>query len=229
MGGNELSILDVHDPIRNYDQYSFSFVDVFQKNFIHNHEFFNVKKTAYINDISLYEIDFRDIRSTRYSAIGKIYIAKTNFAIHRIEYKVYERLKDQPLYSLKLEYALKGDYMYLNYISFNNLFQIRDKKRFNVKSLSLDKNENAIILAFTNPVKKTAIDDLKNFKFLYNRKKLSVSSISFLKPDILKISLVRGTISNIETLDDSDIQNITYRLKNITDIGKQKAGQKKYN
>jgi len=227
MGGNELSILNIHDPIRNHDQFSFSFIDVFRRNFIGNHEF-KVLRTTYLNDTPIYEIEFKDIKppaGTINSVIGKIYIVKDNFAIHKLEYKVFKQHKDQPLYSLKLEYARKGEHMYLNYISFNNIFQIRDRKEFKVKSLTLDTNKNAFILTFTNPVHEKAITNLKNFRFLYKRKKLSINAISFLAPNILQISLVSGTIQNIETLSDEAMENVTYRIKNITDIGNRKLNK----
>jgi hypothetical protein len=38
-GGNELAILRVHDALRNYNYYSYSFVEIFNKDFINNHAF----------------------------------------------------------------------------------------------------------------------------------------------------------------------------------------------
>ena len=57
-GGNELGILNIHNPIRNFEHLSFSFVYVFKRKFLENHEFETLRK-VYLNDDVIYEISFK--------------------------------------------------------------------------------------------------------------------------------------------------------------------------
>jgi len=64
-GGNELSILLMHDAIRNYRVHTYSFVYKFQKNFLSNHAF-QLKKLVTLNNEELYEIAFDILQRVPY-------------------------------------------------------------------------------------------------------------------------------------------------------------------
>ena len=74
---NELQLLNVHNPIRNFDISSFSFIYELQKDFIDGHEF-HLDRVVYENNEALYEISFNTISeiSGRYIGMGTIYISK---------------------------------------------------------------------------------------------------------------------------------------------------------
>ena len=127
---NELAILRLHDPIRNHNRKTFSFVDIFDYSFIPNHSF---RYESIINNDSseIYEISFETYRmlsekaKTQYWVNGKIYIDSKTYAILKFTYTVTCKL---PSYSgkfldINLEYKKYKDKYYLNYLSFYNYFE----------------------------------------------------------------------------------------------------------
>jgi len=170
LGGNELSILDLHNPIRNYNRFSFSFIDVFKDDFIQNHDFELLKQSVF-EDVVIYEIGFSALISAhkhQYRIVGKIYIQKDNYAIHKIIYDAFranrfipfegiqysgnapvQNVEEfRPSFSLQLEYASRKKGMYLNYISFNNEFKIDNGEGFKVEDFIYDQEENAFFVQF---------------------------------------------------------------------------------
>ena len=227
MGGNELSILNLHNPIRNYQRLSFSFINVFQTDFLLNHSF-KAQQVTYLNDIPLYEIAFKYFKpgsNVQYTADGKIYVGLDNYAIHKLEYYLKER--NQPKYALRLEYIPKGEHMYLNYISFNNYFKAEDPDAFDIKEVTLDLDLNAFLVTFTNPVNKNSIEDLKNFRFLYKKRKLSLAAVTLPQPNMMKVELVKGTIPDEQKSGDELLKDITYKIKKVTDVKGRKLGKSK--
>jgi hypothetical protein len=227
LGGNELNILNIHNPIRNYNKKSFSFIYIFKDNFLYNHEF-RLKEKVFLDNIPIYKIAFfakKNITGIKNSAKGIIYISSENYSIYKIEYNGYKNNSEKPFYSLKLEYLPKNGKMYLNYISFNNRFQIRDKNNFKIDDLSFDKVENAFYVTFSNEINKTSAMNLNNFKFIYNNRKLKINKINFISGNNIKISLINGTIPNINEFNEASMQNLKYKIKNITDIANRKLNR----
>ncbi|MEM9364209.1 MAG: carboxypeptidase-like regulatory domain-containing protein [Bacteroidota bacterium] len=227
MGGNELSILYLHNPIRNYNRSSFSFVDVLQTDFIGNHTF-KTKRVSYFDNTPLYEVDFQYIKPDskfEYSARGKLYISPTTHAIHKLEY--YLSYRNKPLYTLTTEYISRDSLMYLNYISFNNYFKASDRQSFEIKDITFDRDDNSFYLSFTNPVKFESQNTSKDFRFLFKKRKLSIDNIELTEPKKLKVKLVKGTLPIAEIEDGADaMKHITYRIKNLRDVSNKKLGKK---
>jgi hypothetical protein len=189
-GGNELSILRVHDAIRNYNVQSYSYVDVFKTGFIRNH-YFRYEKPAYLDSVLLYCISFESRLSASgplHVARGKIYIEGLSYAIHKIEYANYykEKGKEELLYNIQLEYSRVDSLMYLNYISFNNQFRtkyvIDDKQSYRefyksvlqyrelfVQKVNVDEyaGEELIFIDKTQPLSKNQSATKKKASTLY--------------------------------------------------------------
>ncbi|MEM8507776.1 MAG: carboxypeptidase-like regulatory domain-containing protein [Bacteroidota bacterium] len=115
LGGNELNILRIHDPIRNYDVKSFSFVDILSKDLLKNHGF-SRQKDSEISGERMYVIHLEKDQSdgmepyqsdhlgfsvankqssspgfksnVPYKATGTFYISQSTYAIHKFEYRV---------------------------------------------------------------------------------------------------------------------------------------------
>lgn len=142
IGGNELAILFSHDPIRRYNEKTFSFVDYFNKDFIKNHHF-NLDSVAYKGDILLYCISFsyknnysykRGPQSydnstgnlvQNYDLRGNIRIRCNSYKIEHFTYTNYS-IKDigKKIYEIVVNYKEYNNKMYLNYLSFSNFFII---------------------------------------------------------------------------------------------------------
>jgi hypothetical protein len=133
-GGNELSILRIHDAIRNNNSYTYSYVNEFRKDFVSNHTF-KLMGTVYLNNIAIYKLSFKSIYAvsgSSYLTKGEIYIEHGNFAIHKISYSAFERnsKRDKLLYDIELSYSRIDSLMYLNYLSCNNTFLVNISAAF---------------------------------------------------------------------------------------------------
>jgi len=179
LGGNELNLLNLTNTIRNYDKMSFSYSNVFQKDFVKNHKF-RLKNTVFSDSIPLYEVTFSSIlekTSFEYSAYGSIYISKQDFSIYKLNYNLYYRNKKNPQYAVTIEYTPKKDKMYLNYITFNNFFEATNGNYFKIDKTFFNSKQKTFKIYFNRSVALTSIDK-RNFKIYYKNKRLKVTAIS---------------------------------------------------
>ena len=227
LGGNELSLLNLHDPIRNNKRKTFSFIYKLRENFVAHHDF-ELSNIHYLDDTPLYEITFnakKEVTGVQNSAHGTLYISKSNYAIHKLSYLGYVVNERDPLFSVTLEYAKKGAHMYLNYISFNNFFQVKSKDDFSMKDIEFDASLNAFYISFNNAVNKDNATNKKNYKFILNKRKLNIDKIVLKEPNMVKISLVQGTVPKNTEVNEEWMRSIKYRFKNITDIANRKLNR----
>lgn len=232
-GGNEYTILRIHDAIRNYNINSYDFVNRLDLNFVNNHEF-KLLTDTFINNISLYSIDiFKTEGNIRIS--GKIHISKDDFKIYRLQYTVYDQNKSELspehteknsnfskikkqsigklLYNIIVEYKSKNRIMYPNYISFNNSFEVLRPPKFFLIDAKIHYtdhsklNFNSIELNFNNiPLLKSALKK-KNYGLRYKDKKLKIDSIE-VKKNIVILHLKKKSI----------FEDINIEFKKIKDI-----------
>ena len=231
---NELEILNIHNPIRNFNKSSFSFIYVFRDNFVNNH-LFKLSNITYVEDIPLYEIDFvtRDDPGMRYMGSGKIYISKLNYAIHKIEYRVYANrnyrstrtqghtfanVMSKPkniLFEVKVEYKSKNNKMYLNYMTFNNLFVIKKPNPFKVDDFLFNPKTRNFILTFNTPLDMSTIERKSNFRLRYKNNKLIIKEVKAIDDKTVKIKVVDWSAGLKEDITAIDSTDFTYKLKRI--------------
>ncbi|SDS60215.1 CarboxypepD_reg-like domain-containing protein [Formosa sp. Hel1_31_208] len=218
-GGNELSILNIHNAIRNYEKKSFSFVDVFKEDFLYNHEF-RVTSKMYLDDKPIYEIKFyaiEQVTGVENTADGTIYIAYDTFAIHKLEYNGYLKNDQRPFYSVTVEYKPKGGKMYLNYISFYNRFKVKSGDSFKIETIEFDPSQKAFLVKFSNKIDKSTIAKKRRFKFKYNDERLKINDVKLISPRRLKVSIVNRfgdeDLANFKTLT-----GIEYKIRNVADL-----------
>lgn len=232
LGGNELSVLRIHDAIRNHDSFSFSFINTFDENFIGNH-FFKLQGTVYKNDIPLYHISFNSkkyLTGFDHFSNGDIYIEHGTYAIHKLEYSTYKREKwnGKLLYKILIEYETGNAAMHLNYISFNDLFMIKNPADFKVVGILLDRPRNAFVVEFNHKLDLASALDKKSYSFYFNSKPLEVDRIeiqnkqetmicAYLKenniPNVDPRKLgekLDATFKGIKDVDGRDINKVTY-------------------
>ena len=138
VGGNTISVLMYNNPVRNYQRRGNP------KNgyeldgqFIASHDL-ELEKISYLDNQRVYCIklkanqnhpQFQNLRLARkneeYQIEGAIYIRDQDYAILRLDYKVYQPGQPQPLNELRLEYKDYEGKTYLNYISFANLITLK--------------------------------------------------------------------------------------------------------
>lgn len=233
---NELEILNIHNPIRNYNKSSFSFIYVFKDDFINNH-FFKLSRLVYKDDVPLYEITFasRESEFTKFKGEGKIFISKTNFAIYKLEYRVFEnknyssrrsndntftnisRLTGSTLFEVNIEYKSIDDKMYLSYMTFNNRFIIKEPNPFEVETFSFNPEDESFYIVFNKPVDENTIKRKNNFKLRYKNKKLIIKSLELVEPKTVRIKVISWSAGNSDTPSEAKAQDFSYKLKKIQD------------
>jgi len=232
---NELEILNVHNPIRNYNKNSFSFINTFRSDFVENH-LFKLEGLSYNNTIPLYRISFvsQGADNSKFRAIGEIYIAKTNYAIYKIEYKMIENDKFksyqinkgslgsgkrlQTVYEVTVEYKEINDKMYLNYMTFNNKFIVKEPNPFDVVDFEFDPKDKAFYITFNKPVDKSSIERKSRFRLLYKDKKLIIKQIELVENTIVKVQVVDWAAGTKAKLNKVKSEDFSYKLKRIKDV-----------
>ncbi len=182
-GGNEFTILRVHDAIRNYRLNSFDFINNMTKgDILKNHSFKKLEET-YFDEENLYTIQIRRTEPG-FKTRGTIYIAKKDYAIHKLQYAVYDRskknldpflqqqgIKGQLVFQVTTEYK-RGvqDKMFLNYISFHNTFRLAKPPKFVVRYLTVLPERSAFVLHFNNRLASRSGTDISDSGFWYKFK-----------------------------------------------------------
>tara|TARA_R110001592_G_scaffold105280_5_gene295992 strand:- start:1156 stop:2784 length:1629 start_codon:yes stop_codon:yes gene_type:complete len=223
LGGNELNILNLTNAIRNYNKMSFSYANIFQKDFVSNHKF-KLKDVVFLDSIPLYEVSFSSIlekTSFEYSAFGSIYISKQDFAIHKLNYNLYYRNKKNPQYSVTVEYTPKKDKMYLNYITFNNFFEATNGNYFKIDKTFFNSKQKVFKIYFNRPVEIETINK-RNFKIYYKNERLKVTEVSSLEGSyrVFNIFVDEKSIAKINF--ETEKQNQNYNSYFTFDVTKVK-------
>lgn len=159
---NELAILRAHDPIRNHDLQTFSYVYIFDTDFFANHRFSYESITRVDND-TIYCIHFSKSKvaseEVQFNVDGQIFITSKGLAIQKMIYSVDCVMPQYSgrFFDLQLEYKeLKNKY-YLNYLSLMNYFEYRkdtvnldapSEPYFQYRELFINKVQNKPFPAF---------------------------------------------------------------------------------
>jgi hypothetical protein len=223
LGGNELFILMVHDPIRNFQTGSFSFVNTFSRDFIVNHVFSDLTQ-VYDNNKLLYKISFRArqiLSGDSLRITGTIYIQPKNYSIHKLEYSGYylvNKNMDKKMFNLDVEYDYENSIdslMYLRYISFNNIFNIVDPNdttyfRITNSQIVLDIHSSpSWIIDFNNKVDLSSASNKKCYEISIGDKIVKIKSIRVqgkriligLNGDIREYSNIKAKVYNIKDIN----------------------------
>ncbi len=225
LGGNELSVMNITNVIRNHNKVTFSFVDMLDKNFMENH-FFDLKGIRYLDDMKIYEIGFlteAEVAGVNHYGKGSIFIAKENFAIHKFTYEMFEKDKEinkNPLYGVTLEYVSVNDKMYLNYLTFNNRFQANSDHYFKTKTRVLDEENLFFDIYFNRQFDKKSASSKSKYKvtYTYKQDKIKVNDVQvfddYVRVQIDKKQVLGSPDFNKETLS----RDLRLYIKNIKDI-----------
>lgn len=219
-GGNELSFLRIHDPIRNYNNETFSFVDTLSENFVSKH-IFKMVGTVFVDNAPLYHITFRSksaLSKTNF-AKGELFIERGNFAIHKFSYSFFQRAAPKPisLFDIQLEYTRRDNQMFLNYISVNNLFNVKGVS-FKTVKMEYDTSFNAFDITFNNEPDQNAILNKSNYDFRLDNKKMQITNVKISKSDKKQIQVYvsKNNFNSKEKFSDI-VSRIEFNFKNITD------------
>ncbi|MCD4832213.1 MAG: carboxypeptidase-like regulatory domain-containing protein [Bacteroidales bacterium] len=156
VGGNELSILFAHDPIRRFNESTCAFIYTFSKDFVNSHDFY-LDSIIDLDNIPLYCISFsyknnlvEDTKNKGYirkhNIHGKILIRSNSWAIERLEYCSYlNHNKKDKTYELIVNYKNHNGKMYLNYLAFLNSFKVKLNQQ-SAHQLKISENKQPFII-----------------------------------------------------------------------------------
>ena len=226
-GGNELQILRIHDAIRNFNTGSFSYVDRLQTDFIRNHQFRREGIFNYQGD-QIYRISIRK-QEDKIRVRGEIYISATDYGILKLDYQAFilsiqsnplqfatmASAKEKLLYRVLVEYSHRDRY-HLNYLSFQNHFEIRPRPIFFVETVNFDKNQRYFELVFsTRPMEKDALKPTK-YKLNYFGEKIKIDEVS-ISADGKRVALIpKKTLSQSQILtmiDKESFNQENFKIK----------------
>ncbi len=255
-GGNEFIILRAHDAIRNYKIGSYNFVDIMKLDFVGNHTFF-LHNSISVNGEQLYVIHFRKSHKN-FKAKGKLYISKKDFAIHNMEYSMYnindktkkqtgdfiktktsKEIDEQLIFKVITEYRRVDDKMYLNYISFQNNFELVLPPIFKVLDVVVNIKRKCIEIKFNDQPESLSAHLKDNYLVKYKNKALNLKSIDidlkknavFLHPDLNEEELekmieyflkVSGKKNELSQLLDVKVRDIYSNCGNLIHQRKRK-------
>ncbi len=246
-GGNEFFILRIHDAIRNYDVKTFSYVDILEKDLVRNHSL-KRKKDMEIGDEKLFVIELestnKDFLREEYAtnkdildirAKGTIYISQSNYAIHKMEYKMLDytsrskspdaknRAQPNLLYEIIIEYQNYGEKMYPNYISVHNAFKVR-KSYFKVEDVIFDFTENRFVVKTNNSPIFSVKKGVPNVVLRMGKRKIPIKNMRNSQSGILvyldkeQINSILEDLGGQNSLPDASIKDLfQFEFSNIMD------------
>jgi hypothetical protein len=194
-GGNEFTILRIHDALRNYNINSFSWVNQFDTDLLRNHKF-SKGDDSFLENEYLYTISFQYLLPIKYKksekfyrAYGKLYISKKNYSIYKMEYSLYDyktfTYSDQYenegegnlLLNLNVEYRPSKGKMYLSYISFKNRFKLLKTPKFRIEKVTVDLGKKCFVVKFNANLNKEKGRKLHHYSVRINGKRIHLKYI----------------------------------------------------
>ena len=238
--GNEFVRLRLHDAIRNNKIYTYSFIDRLETDLIKNHKL-KLTADAYFDEIALYTIKITKSLDN-IKVIGKIYINQTTLGIHKLEYAVYEKeppkhrkdpfwnvgietmddgILGKLLYNIKVEYRSHKDKLYLNYISFNNAFDILLPPKFAPIAAKIDSDRKRFELVLNNqPSVKEGLKT-KNYQLYYQENKVTIENVEIKKNSVFLYPKRPEVVFNpeiIQYLKTKTNKGVAIEIKDVRDI-----------
>ena len=232
-GGNEFVILRVHDAIRNHKVNAFDFVNRLDIDFM-NHHSFELMPEVLMAGERLYTIAFFKSESDIW-AEGKLYIAKSDFSIYGLDYDIYkldkrnrlnalnkDEKRDKKIFAVKIQYQRAGEKMHLNYISVNNIFELREPAIFKLRSIQVNVDLKCYELNFTTAVEEASATKTSHYKLKYKGKISKFKNVEvYGKKVLLFPKLVSGDLeyelfSISKKSDDND--EFEFEIRNLKDV-----------
>ncbi|MEM1002667.1 MAG: hypothetical protein AAGH46_08460, partial [Bacteroidota bacterium] len=216
-GGNELVMLNVHDPIRNYQIDAFSFIYRMSFEFIKNHRF-EKKAVTYKNNEQLIKILFTSIKdktSDIYSAEGSITISLKDYAIHQFTYSLFDWNKKDPITQIRIDYQKKNNLMYPSYTSFNNRFIFKGASLFKVDAITFNREEHSFDIQFNKALDFSSLK-MRKFNIKFRNRDIKIKELIIVDKYNIKLEVDFEEYEFREITED-DLDDLDVGIKNIRD------------
>ena len=228
--GNEFFILLAHNAIRNFNKKTFSYVDIFEQDFIKNHSF-STPMGIYDGSTLLYKIDFTArSRITEDNYRGSIFIQPDDYSIHKLEYSgsYLDSIKQKKdIFNIEIEYGREpsvNSKMCLKYISFNNTFVVTDTSDTNFFKTEGTEwrqaggpyalhpwDDMTLIAYFNREVDPASGRNIENYDVTIGERKAKITRIQVDGPNVY-ITVRDDKFTRVEQF------SVKIRIKNLKDI-----------
>ena len=228
-GGNELIILRIHDPIRNYKINSFDFVNNLQSDFTRNHTF-SREEDVIVDGSYVYHISLA-FSNSKVEVEGDLYITQDNFAITGFDYLVYEKLPKRKggntlLFETRVEYKENNDKMYLSYHSMNNSFLLTTPPKLRLDDTTINLRKQEFIFKFSTFLDINSASKLSNYDVRFNGQKINFKSVLIVDNEVvLKADFESKRdkelfleLINCANKDEINTENLVVQVKRIKDV-----------
>ncbi|WP_181044202.1 carboxypeptidase-like regulatory domain-containing protein [Aureicoccus marinus] len=259
-GGNELILLRVHNAIRNHEINSYSYVNRIRKDFIPRHDFKLRGVTDYDNK-KVYEIGI-SMSTNGFWVDGRLYIDQNTFGIRRMDYSVYKatrtdrsredalktvrnraygnpesKVRSELLYRINVEYKEQqgsdDSKLYLNYISFENVFRLNRPAAFRIDNLVLDLNRRELEIWLNVPPAEPEELSKSTFQVEFLGRKVPIEDVVFdPNKNTLRLIVDRGKLNkrHVQLLFSPDFEVSSSKLivtaKRLRDAEGNKLGER---
>jgi len=235
-GGNEFTILRIHDAIRNNAIDAYDYVNMFKRDFLQNH-FFKKETDVILNNKKLFKISFMRNRGL-FEVKGNLFISQENFAIYKMEYKIMSRSREklrhsrqyyknksqELLFSVVVGYTPLDGFMYPNYHSMKNNFRVNDPPKFKVNLVEYSFANKNFIISFNNSANEKDAIKKSNYKLKFKGKRINIDNIVHIDDQVLlypNLKIAKSMFAEISQADgnnkqDSNIFNI--KIEDIRDL-----------
>ncbi len=235
-GGNEFTILRIHDALRNNTIDAYDYINVFVKDFKKNHVF---KKEAdvILNNRNLFRVSFTS-NSGFIETTGNLYVSQDNFAIYRLEYTLYSSYKEkfknrkrtntpgskEFLYEIIVGYNPIEGLMYPNYHSMQNTFIIKEPPKFKVNRAHYNLAKRYFVISLNNKANESDALKRSNYKLKFKGKKINIDKIVHIEDQVLLYpnpKVAKSMFEEISKVERNEIKgntNFNIEIKNLRDI-----------
>lgn len=236
-GGNEFTILKVHDAIRNYNIDTYSFVNRLETDLLKGHVF-SKDDDSYMKEEILFKIKFQK-KFGDHSAYGTLFISKDDYSIYKMIYSVHDDKKEAPLdendkngtkkaliYEITTEYRRKGGKMFLSYISFNNRFEVWEPPKLKLTYVELEAKKKRFTLTFNKKIDWYSANDLKKYTAKFEGKKIKFNRLVlfenkvFLYPKLSEEKFLKlyKKIENKSMKAELNEVSLNFKLTDLKDV-----------
>ena len=135
-----------------------------------------------------------------YRVFGKLYISRTNFAIHKMEYTLYNKKQansdskpdkygsiNKLIFEVSTEYKRINEKMYLNYISFHNTFKTLLAPEFIITDIVMNLEKKCFVVNFNNDLDEEDAKLRRKYRVRYDGKRIKIKTLAVLDNQVFCI------------------------------------------
>jgi hypothetical protein len=122
------------------------------------------------------------------------------------------------MYEIILEYARKEQYMYLNYISFNNGFRLNNDTNFKVIEIQYSKPLGAFVLDFNNVTEKSSVIDTAKYIFMLLDKPFPIKRTQMVDERRIVLYPDNNIVNQLSKNPELMTSSLRFNVVNVRDV-----------